>query len=338
MKTQNLDVLPAPPRLLKTLVAGFDTITNHIYLILIPIGLDLIIWLSPRLRLKRLINALVSDFVSRSMMLAPDVETNEMLKAAQELWTIAGDHLNILVGLRSFPVGIPSLMSSILPLESPLGKPVFIEINTFFGGASLYLIFTLCGLTLGTLFYDTIARVAISNELQWKKVFRDLPWLSIQVVLLALTWFAIFLGVSIPAGCMISLVSLGNIAYGQCVFLLYGGFLIWIIFPLLFSTHGIFVNRDKVWSSIKRGINITRLTLPTTSLFFLLVIFMTQILDFLWRIPPEGSWLMLLGLAGHAFVATGLLSASFIYYRNADQWIRSLQNLNSQKTTIGNHF
>jgi hypothetical protein len=98
---------------------------------------------------------------------------------------------------------------------------------------------------------------------------------------------------------------------------------------LLFSAHGIFINHLKVWPSIKQGIHITRLTLPTTSLFFLAVLLLSQGLAMLWRIPPENSWLMILGLAGHAFVTTGLLSASFIYYRDTDSWIRSLQEQKS---------
>jgi hypothetical protein len=334
MNTQNLDILPAPPRLLKTLVAGFDTITNHIYLILIPIGLDLFIWLSPRLRIKRLIDVAVGDFMSQPLMVAPDMETREVLSGVQELWLLIGEHFNLLVGLRSYPVGIPSLMSSILPLETPIGKPLFIEINTFFGGMGLFILCMFLGLAMGTFFYNAVARVAVRNEIPLGESIKDWPWLSLQVFLLALTWFVIFLGVSVPAGCIISLASLGNIAFGQCAFLMYGGLLIWIIFPLLFSTHGIFVNHQKVWSSIKHGIHITRLTLPTTSLFFISVLLLTQILDLLWRIPPEDSWLMLIGLGGHAFVATGLLSASFIYYRDADRWVRSLQIINSQETSV----
>ena len=334
MKTQNSDIFPTPPRLFRTLVAGFDTITNHISLLLLPIGLDLLIWLSPRMRLKALIDAAVGDLMSQSLLIAPDPETREVLTAAQELWTLAGEHFNIIVGLRSYPVGIPSLMSSILPLETPLGKPAFIEVNSFFGGVGLFTLFTLLGLTLGTIFYNAVAQAAISNEIKWRSLLKDWPWLSLQVIFLALTWFAIFVGVSIPASCIVSLVALGNIAFGQCAFLLFGGFLIWIVFPMLFSTHGIFVNRQKVWPSIKQGIHITRLTLPTTSLFFICVLLLTQILDFLWRIPPVDSWLMLIGLAGHAFVTTGLLSASFIYYRDADQWISSLQKLDSKETSV----
>jgi hypothetical protein len=331
MNTNLSDKLPAPPRLFKTLVAGFDTITNHIPLLLLPIGLDLLIWLSPRFRLKALIELAVGDLMDQSLLIAPDPETREVLTAAQELWILAGEHFNILIGLRSYPVGIPSLMSSIMPLESPLGTPVFIEINSFFNSVVLFIIFALLGLTLGTVFYNAVAQAALSSEINWRSVIKNWPWLSFQVFLLALSWLAIFIGVTIPASCIVSLAALGNIAFGQCAFLIYGGFLIWIIFPLLFSAHGIFVNRQKVWPSIKQGIHITRLTFPTTSLFFISVLLLTQILDLLWQIPPENSWLMLVGLAGHAFVTTGLLSASFIYYRDADRWIRSLQNIDSNE-------
>jgi len=335
MNKHNLEILPAPPRLFRTLVAGFDAITNHIYLILIPIGLDLLIWLSPRLRLKELIDVVIKDLVSQSITVAPDLESQGVFNAAQELWALMGEHFNILIGLRSYPVGIPSLMSSILPLETPLGKPAFVEVNSFLSGIGLFFLFTFLGLVLGTIFYKSVAWAAIANESEWQKIIRDWPWLSFQVIYLALVWFAIFVGLSIPASCMISLAAMGNIAFGQCAFLIYGGLLIWIIFPLLFSAHGIFVNHQKVWPSIKQGVHITRLTLPTTSLFFISVLLLNQLLDLLWRIPPEDSWLMIIGLTGHAFVATGLLSSSFIYYRDADRWIRSLQSSNVQVPSIG---
>ena len=113
MMTPNSEIFPTPPRLFRTLVAGFDTITNHISLVLIPIGLDLLIWLSPRFRLKSLIEAAVGDLMSQSLLISPDPETQEVMTTAQELWTLAGEHFNIVVGLRSYPVGIPSLMSSL---------------------------------------------------------------------------------------------------------------------------------------------------------------------------------------------------------------------------------
>ena len=328
------EIIPAPPSLLRTLVAGFDTITNHIALIIIPIGLDLLLWLGPRLRLKVLIERWVGEVVSQSLSIAPDVETGEMLGAAQELWSVAAEHFNLLTALKSYPVGIPSLITSILPIEMPLGTPVFIEVESIAYAAGLFLLFSLIGLVLGSLYFLFVSKAAIQGNIEWRQSLKDWPWISFQVIFLTLILFVLLLAVSVPAGCVISFAVLGSMALGQCAVLMYAGVLIWIIFPLLFSAHGIFVNHQKVWLSIKQGIHITRLTLPTTSLFFLSALLLTQGLGFLWRVPPASSWLLLIGLTGHAFVSTGLLSASFIYYRDADQWIRSLQHQNSQEQGI----
>jgi hypothetical protein len=145
------------------------------------------------------------------------------------------------------------------------------------------------------------------------------------VIFLALSWVFFFILISIPASCLLSLAGLVGFSLGPIGFLLYGGFMIWLIFPLLFSAHGIFVKNLSAWHSIRLSIRITNATLPTTALFFLSVFILTQGLNVLWRIPPADSWLTLVGIAGHAFVVTGLLAASFIYFRDADRWVTSLR-------------
>ena len=76
----------------------------------------------------------------------------------------------------------------------------------------------------------------------------------------------------------------------------------------------------------------TRMTLPTTSLFFLSILAISEGLNILWRVPPENSWLTLIGVGGHAFITTALLAASFIYYRDADLWTQeALRVIKSRK-------
>jgi hypothetical protein len=52
----------------------------------------------------------------------------------------------------------------------------------------------------------------------------------------------------------------------------------------------------------------------------LTVILLSVGLNYLWTIPPEDSWMAFVGIFGHAFVATALLAASFIYYRDMNAW------------------
>jgi hypothetical protein len=64
-----------------------------------------------------------------------------------------------------------------------------------------------------------------------------------------------------------------------------------------------------------------RFTLPSASIFVLAVFLVSQGLNILWAVPPDNSWMLLVGVIGHAFVTTALLAASFIYYRDMNTWL-----------------
>jgi hypothetical protein len=73
-----------------------------------------------------------------------------------------------------------------------------------------------------------------------------------------------------------------------------------------------------------RGFYLARLTLPSTSLLLLIFLLISEGLNVLWNIPKNSSWLLLLGIVGHAFVTTSLLASSFVYYRDAESWVNEL--------------
>jgi hypothetical protein len=329
METSNSQTSPAPPQLLKTIIAGFDTITNHIGLVLFPIGLDLLIWLAPHLRVKQLIESWMEMFPPR-VTTTPDVMG--VLPLSQEAYTLVVERFNLLMILRSYPVGIPSLMVSLRPLEAPGGQPMMIDVPTMGNALLMTVLLALVGLLVGALYFEMVARVAIHDELRWRNAFYAWPRASLQVILLSLVWMMLLLGVSIPVSCGMTIFTMVGISLGPIAYMAFGPLLLWIIFPLIFSPHGIFANQDSAWESIKKSIQITRMTLPTTATFFVSVLFLGWGMDMLWRIPPENSWLMLIGIAGHAFVATGSLAASFIYYQQANEWVQSIIEQLAQNT------
>jgi len=128
----------------------------------------------------------------------------------------------------------------------------------------------------------------------------------------------------IPSTCILSFVSMGGIPVSQIAVVVLVGMLLWVLFPLAFTPHGIIVQRFNIMAAIQRSIVLTRMTMPTTALFFLVILLAGQGLDILWRVPEENSWLTIVGLAGHAFVASALLASSFVYYRDADIWVQNI--------------
>ena len=321
MKTSNSRALLSPPNLLVALRAGFDAIANHVALILFPIALDLYLWLGPHLRLKQLIESLVSQLVGLYALQDPGAK--EMLQVVKDVWMEIAAQFNLFIALRTYPVGIPSLLASASPAGTPTGTPLMWEINSMGRAFLVWLLIAALGLVFGALFFDMVSQAVLTGEVNWRMTWKQWPQTSLQVLLLTLFWVSVLIAVSIPGSFIISILALGGMVLVQCALFLYAGLLVWLLFHLFFSPHGIFVYRHKAMLSIRTGFRLTRQTFLSTALFFLAILVLSRGLDMLWQVPPATSWLKIVGVVGHAFVATSLLASSFVYYRDADRWVRN---------------
>lgn len=324
MNTTETQALPAPPNLIKALLAGFDAVSNHLAVIIFPLALDLLLWLGPHLRLKQLVEAIFQQAALVPEMNTPEMA--EMLRTSQELWTRLVERLNLFSLLRTLPIGIPSLMVRRSPIENPLGAASGLEVTSVFGFAGLWLLLGLAGLVLGALYFSAVARVSLQRDLSWKALLKDWPRVAGQVLLLTLVWILLILAVGLPFSCVFTVLIALGLQVQQLSVLLFGVLVVWMLLPLVFSPHGIFVYQLRIFESVKTGARLVRLTLPSTGLFLLMVLVLSMGLDSLWEIPAENSWLSMVGVAGHAFVSTALLAASFIYYRDANTWVQNMMN------------
>ena len=291
---------------------------NHIVVIIIPLVIDLLLWLGPHLQVKTLIMNLFSLLspTSASSAIPPD----EQLSSSLELIRTFFADFNLLSLLRTIPVGIPSLMAFKLPREIPTGSPGFVDITNPLVLTFIIVGVVFVGLIGGSFFYTCVTQISLYGKLELKSAIKTWWWSSIQVLILALALLILYIVVSVPSSCAIYAIALIGVPLGQFTFFLYFAVMLWLAFPLIFSAHGIFVNHNNALVSVQRSMVLTRMTLPTTSLFFLSILAISEGLDILWRIPPDNSWLSLIGVSGHAFIASALLAASFIYYRDADTW------------------
>jgi hypothetical protein len=105
----------------------------------------------------------------------------------------------------------------------------------------------------------------------------------------------------------------------------------WAIVPLYFTPYGIFVRRQNAFYSIFTSLRMARFTLPTSGLFVVCVLLLSTGLNYLWSVPPDDSWMKLVGIGGHAFIATALLAASFVYYRDMNVWLQTVFEQLQQK-------
>jgi len=111
---------------------------------------------------------------------------------------------------------------------------------------------------------------------------------------------------------------------GQIMFLLEPCLLIWLIMPVFFSVHGIYTLQLNAFPLDPGKPADGAVHLPNTGLFLLVFVIINTGMNFLWNTPSDNSWWMLVGIAGHAFVSTALLAASFIYYRDINAWLSAV--------------
>lgn len=320
MKTVDSPTAMAHPKPIASFLAGFDSISNHIWLILFPVVLDLLIWLGPHFRIQSLIEAINAQIARDSGLgFSPSTESAQMSK---EFWSFAAERFNLLTMVRSVPVGIPSLMAGSSPIQMPLGEAAFIDLSSGVSALVIWILFSLIGLIAGTFYYIVVSQASLNGKVNLRRAFSQWPGASIQIVALALLWVFLFLAITLPASCIISFFLASGMPLGQVTLFLLFGFLLWIFFPLLFSAHGIVVYRLNMLASVRYSMRVIRLNLPAASLFFLIVLVISQLMDIIWRWPKEDSWFALIGILGHAFISTGLLAASFIFYRDANQWLQ----------------
>ena len=304
--------LPPPPGLFASLMRGFDSVANHILVILPPVLLDLFLWLGPHLRLKSFLQPFVDQLPALAKAFPsnfPDVAT------VQSAWTSVINQFNLFMVLRTFPVGATSLLSLEMPGQTPLGIPANLDAGSFIGIFSWALLLVLLGWLIGAIYYFWISGVALKPD--GRSLWRSIK----QTMFLSIIWLGVLFVFGLPVVLVISMITYFSPILGQIMFFIGALLLIWLIMPVFFSVHGIFTLQLDAFRSILGSLRMVRFTLPNTGLFLLVFVIINTGMNFLWNTPSENSWWMLVGIAGHAFVSTALLAASFIYYRDINAWL-----------------
>jgi hypothetical protein len=331
-------------------VGGFNAVANNIGLILLPVGLDLLLWFGPHLRVKTLFTP---SLVSLLAFLRQNSgsEMRPMLETMEQLWTLYLERYNLLSTLNTFPIGLPSQMAGLMPVGNPVGTAPAFEVASlghfFLGWFGLIL----AGFALGSLYFALIARACgrapgpalecpdgntNENPAEGRVPSlrpKTLAWQTLQVIALVILLLVILLILMIPVVLVSMLLIMINPVLGQFSLLLLSFSIVWLLVPLVFSPHGIFLCGQSVVNAMLNSSRVVRLSLPGTGLFLLVAVILHQGLGVLWNSPPETSWLAVVSILGRAFISTGLVTASFFYYRAGQRYLLALRRAALLKST-----
>jgi len=316
MEVSRIENLPPPPGIINSIKAGFDTIASHITAILLPLLLNLFMWLGPRLQMSALFDSVkneVVDIWQRGGVPAADIQR------VLDFYESTIPNINLFWVLRTLPIGISSLLLPHNASATPLGVPAILQVDALSLPGWVFLL-TVVGWIGGGLYFRSVAWIAAPSDESAVNSFNAV----FQTILISIASGIILFVIGFPLLLVLFLIIQLSAVLANLFVLFVSLGSMWVIVPIFFWPHGIFVKKQNVITSIISSIQLTRFTLPTSSMFVLTVFLLSFGLSFLWNMSPEDSWITLLAIFGHSFVTTALLAGSFIYYRDMSSWLQSV--------------
>ena len=329
---QKLETLPPPPGVIASLQAGFNVVSNRVILITLPVLLNAFLWLGPRLSVGKWYGALLGNWIT--FLKENDFPAKDLAFYTENMPILIDffQKLNWLGWIRTLPIGIPALLLNIpnkLPVSTPLGIQSVIQLPSFVLVAGSILLLTFIGWLGGGVYFRIVAGASLSEEEAGIGLIRAIT----QTILLSIILVVVSLIVFLPFLLVMTVLAAISAVLSEVVFFIILFLMFWLVVPLFFTPHGIFVRKQNAFVSIISSLRMSRFTLPTSSMFVLSVFLLSRGLSYLWTIPTSDSWLLLVGILGHAFISTTLLAASFVYYRDMSNW---LQNVYERFQQMGN--
>jgi len=312
---------PVPPHgIITSLVTGFEAINARLELILLPLGLDLFLWLGPHLSISPLVPQMEAALSSLFATAGNDPANQNFLQVIRTGLEDYGATFNEFSFLSTAPLGLPSLLAGRGPVTTPAGRPVIWLVNSAPAYLLLWGAFLLLGLFLGALYFDIIAKQVRDKRLRWGLLVRQVwgDWARLTALSLLAVMAVIVLGLPLLllTGVLyfISPVISGLVWVGGLMVIL------WVLFYGGFALHGMLLQRRGLLGALWDSARLVQLNLPYAAGLFVVVVVLNLGLALVWNIPADDSWLLLLGLGGHALISTALVAATFVFYQDRYRW------------------
>jgi hypothetical protein len=227
-------------------------------------------------------------------------------------------HFNLFAWLSVGVVGVPAVNTAIdatAPLvtgAAPLSLPVG-NVVTYLGVA---IVLSAMGLLLGGLFWAMLTLPLREEPFSMSTWLQNGLAVGGQLIVLAGLMVIVALVLMFPLSLLMAFIS--TISLGLASFLpaLVITAVLWLVFYLAFTIHGLALYRLSLSRAVRLSALVARIYFASTLGLAVLSILIYAGLGVIWDQFASDSWLRLIAMAGNAFIAASLASASLIYYRN----------------------
>lgn len=323
---------PAPPiGVIEALASGFDTVVGCFALMLIPLVLDILLWVGPRFTIQPLAEDLYFQEWLPYVMEEPG-DQREFLQPLTDILSEAASDEDLQYlpsgGTLTLMTARAFLLSSRTAEALPFHfiPPVWI-IDREADWLGIMVAAFVLGTALTTLQIAMVGQQIQGGRLEMGRLFRSLPLMWLRLVGFGVVMMAMVLFILMPVSILYAMfLIVGQNAASMVMW--FGRFIIiWSGTFLFFTIHGIVMNNRGVLRSLWDSIRVVHWNLPATILLLLLIVTLGVGLSMAWLQAPLGSWLALLGIAGNAFVTTGLIAATFVFFQDRYRYWNEIREM-----------
>lgn len=323
---QKKEELAPLPGIWRTIAAGFDLTTKHLWLLILPVLVDAFLWLGPRLSSRPIIEQMIG-------MLPQDESLADM---TANLLTLA-PRTNLFTSLSVPFIGIPVFMVGATPENTPLPVQVT-ELSDPLIWLGLFFLFSIVGVMITAVYFTLIAQTIRLQDGQ--------PTLSLSKFIerTATTWLKLLgLGVVLAIATFIIYIPLLPIAFVAALIsqliatmvLLIGPILIlWLLIFTYFVPQDLSLFGHSLHRAVLSSIQLVQLYFSSLLGLLIVILVTRNFLGSLLILADDGSWLTGISIVGHAFVMTSLTTATFIFFRDRYVTLSEKQHLLKKRSEI----
>ena len=318
-------------RVINTLSEGFETIIKQPWILALPILLDALLWLGPKVSLRPLIEqglgwlADLPSQVDASALLSMQQAYEEM--GIQQIWEIFAERFNLLsvlssinlVSVLSFGLlDLPSLVAvehleGILPGE---GTSI-VEISNGLGALGAFAVLLLAGLLLILFFQGLIAQQVRDERISLRFFISRFGRYVLYVLVVILSLGIALILIGGPLSLLLFFVGAFSPTLMQILLLVAGAILLWFSLYLMFVVHGILLGDETPIKSLWASMNIVHKDFWAVLFLLLLTRLIRAGFLFVWSRFSGSVPGLIIAILGNAFLGASLATASFCFYRDS---------------------
>lgn len=291
-----------PAGIIDTLSAGYSLVNRRLWLLAIPVGLDLFLWQGPRLTASTIVRGWFAPLLAESSTLPADAsQVSERLREAME--ALSGFNL---VGLLAFGlVGIPSYLA-VRAGQGPATELLDGATVALMAAALLVL-----GALIAAAYYTLIADEVRGGSGRAADFTARVARGWVRLLALTLLFLAGSMALGVPTALVVGLApALAPLALAG----------VWVValvgqFYLFFTPEAMFVDDVAPLPAARRSLQLASRHFGAALRLILLTVIIGVGMGVVWDALSGTPLGMVAAIVGSAYISTGLIAAAMIFYR-----------------------